>query len=174
MTALPTAFTVGKLRAASLQQLYTVVSELKSPYRAQLRQTVAQTFTTGTGAVFTFDAEDRDSANAHSTSSNTSRYVIPGAGDWCMAGGAGWVANATGVRSTLVRVNGSDVAGGQLLWSASSAFSTKMPIQFMMISLALNDIVEVSGIQTSGGNLNSESSSTTQSTFSIWCLSLTS
>lgn len=171
MTAVPT-FVVGKLRAANLQQLATVVGELKAPHRVQARQIVAQTLTTGTGANITFTAEDVDSANGHSTSSNTDRYVIPATGLLMVAGGVGFAVSAAGVRLVLWRINGVDVNGSETLWSASSAFATGFLAKTMFINVVANDILTLVAVQTTGGNLDTDVGAATQSTMTAWMLSM--
>jgi hypothetical protein len=152
---------------ATVSALSATVSALTNPARAQLRQTSAQTLGSGTGAVCTYNAEDKDSANGHSIVTNTSRYTCQVAGDYFIQPAAGFAANVTGVRAVNLRVNGSDVAGSQNLWSASSGFATSMPGRGVLITLAVNDFVEALLIQNSGGNLNTDVGTTTQSTMTV-------
>lgn len=119
----------------------------------QGRQTSAQTLTTGTFTAITFDAEDVDSANGHSTSSNTSRYTAQYAGWYFQSGGMTYAANATGRRINRTLVNGSSVISGSLSGIAGNASLIGYALRGTKIFLNVNDYVETFGFQDSGGNL---------------------
>lgn len=138
-----------------------------SPPIAQLQQIVAQTLTNGVGGDITFTSEDWDSSNAHSTVTNTARFTCVYPGKYEFAGGVGFASNATGVRSTLWRKNGSDIAGAQLLWSASSAFASSFPARVIQVSMIAGDYVTMAAIQTSGGNLDTDVSSAVRPSMTV-------
>lgn len=119
------------------------------------RQTVAQTLTTGVATVITFDVEDVDSAGGHSTVSNTGRYTAVYPGWYSTGGGIAYAANATGVRTTGWRINGTAIPSGFTLYAAGMATnSLQEGTRPGMVFLNVNDYLELIGTQTSGGNLN--------------------
>lgn len=131
------------------------IDRLMNPPRASLRQTVGQSI--GTGGSFTaltFTTEDYDTVNGHSTSSNTSRYTCQVAGLYQLAGKHAWPANSSGQRACQWYVNGAAVAGSQTSWPAVSG---TIPVQFlavpMLVTLAVNDYVELTVFQDSGGSV---------------------
>lgn len=154
MTAVPSplsftfrlATTSGNLQSG----VHDVFTFLLAPPMAELRQTVSQNFTTSTAAAVTFDTEDIDSANGHSTSSNTSRYTAVYAGWYLCSGGISFDTNATGRRFAWWRVNGVDLAGSDVGIPAG-ANNVTVPARTKHIFLAVNDFVELVGWQDSGG-----------------------
>jgi hypothetical protein len=77
---------------------------------AQMRQTVAQTFTNSTAAAVTFTTEDVDRDNGHSNSVNTSRYTAQTAGWYRISGATSFASNTTGVRAAYWYLNGSQLS----------------------------------------------------------------
>jgi hypothetical protein len=122
------------------------------PPLAMLRQTAAQTLTTGTYTAVLFDTEDFDSHNGHSTVSNTSRYTAVTAGVYEVSGGCAFAANATGRRLARVAANGT-VIGGSLSGIPANASVVGYPVRTTLVRLAVGDYVELQALQESGGNL---------------------
>lgn len=139
--------------------------------RAELRQTVFQTLTTGVTAAVTFDVEDVDAdpsgAGGHSTSANTSRYTAVYAGWYLCGGGVGFAANVTGQRAAVWAVNGTLLNGAQIMEQATSASNNKVPARTKLILLNVGDYVELHALQTSGGNLNTDVTASGQSSMSV-------
>lgn len=107
----------------------------------------------------TFNSERFDVGSCHSTSSNTSRLTVPsgGGGVYEIGGCVQYAANATGVRSTSVYLNGTTpIAVNSLPSVAAVAFAHQVSC-FYRLSAA--DYVELCIYQTSGGNLNIEAAS---------------
>lgn len=144
----------GYPRGSDLEELLDRVQFLSDPPRAQLRQTVAQSLTSGAFAAITFGAEDFDNYSGHSTSTNTSRYTAQIAGIYQLAGKAAWAGNATGRRATKWQKNGVDITASQVAIIATSASDVEHPATTMMVSLAVGDYVELHAFQDSGGALN--------------------
>lgn len=141
-----------------------------NPPHAELRQTVAQTLTTGVTAAVTFDVEDVDepaAAGGHSTSSNTSRYTAQYAGWYLVGGGVGFAANATGQRAAVWAVNGALLNGSQVMEQATSASNNKVGARTKLVYLNVGDYVELHAQQTSGGNLNTAVTASEQSSMSV-------
>lgn len=131
-----------------------VLNWLLAPAICKVRQTAAQTLTTGVAAAIVMDAEDVDSTGMHSTVTNPSRLTAVYPGQYMHGGGISYAINATGVRTTGWRVNGVAVADGATLRPAFASFSAQMPARTIMSYLNVGDYVELWGTQTSGGNLN--------------------
>lgn len=127
---------------------------LTAPPRARLRQTSAQSIPNNTYTSLTFNAEDYDSHNAHSTSSNTSRYVAQVAGYYQVSGKVAWAGNTTGRRASAWAVNGTQINGTEVAIAATSAAAIEHPAVTVDVLLAVNDFVELQAFQESGGALN--------------------
>lgn len=132
-----------------------------NPPRAELRQNVAQTLTTGVGAMLTWDIEDLDTdvdaIGGHDTAVNPSRYTVRYAGWYQVSGVASFVANSTGRRITYIAVNGSIVNGTEMIFPASATGSSHAATRTKHIYLNVGDYVEIQATQDSGGNLATSS-----------------
>lgn len=123
---------------------------------AVLRQTVAQSIPSNANQALLFDSEFIDTANGHSTTTNTSRWTCP-------AGEAGWywvkgqyaaASNSTGDRMCQLITNSTTVFA-----KASSVALGSHPTYLNcsdLIYLAVGDFVETSVYQNSGGSLNTD------------------
>jgi hypothetical protein len=158
----PPTITGGVLTSSQLNQYRDAINFTDNPPRAELRQIVAQTFTTAVAAAFTFTAFDVDQdylgGAGHSISVNTSRYTANYAG-WYQASGAGSFANnTTGTRIMTTRVNGTVLSGSRLIIPAASSGANAMmvPVRTKHVYLNVGDYVEIWGLQDSGSNLNSD------------------
>lgn len=126
-----------------------------------LRQTVAQSLTSGTATDINFDTEGDtghadDYDNGHSTVTNTNRYTAQTAGWYYVAGQVGFVGNATGLRFVQLSVNGTTVQPGSEAGFATvpNAGNIVITTPLRPVYLAVNDYVTLQGIQASGGALN--------------------
>jgi hypothetical protein len=121
---------------------------------ARLRQTVAQTIPTGVWTAVTFDVEDDDYDNGHSTSSNTDQYVAGETAKHIVAGGCGFAGNVTGRRGVRYTVGGTAVNGSEAYIPASAA-ATGVCVagRCMIIPLNAGDILRLETFQETGGNL---------------------
>jgi hypothetical protein len=120
---------------------------------ANLRQGVAQSIPNNALTPLLLDTEYLDTANGHSTTTNTSRWTCP-------AGKAGWywvkgayvaVPNGTGDRSGCLLQNGNTRYG-----QTSTVPSAIRPTSLIFVDLmffAAGDYVETCGYQSSGGAL---------------------
>ena len=138
------------------------LSFLLAPPIFRGRQTSSQTLTTGVVAAITLDAEDVDSANGHSTSSNTSRYTSQYAGWYDVSGGVGFASNATSYRAVDLRVNGTGVHATQSNLMGLTSSVSNVSLSDELIFLNVNDYVEMFALQNSGGNLGTAVTTTTQ------------
>lgn len=122
---------------------------------AKLRQATLQTLTNGTFAAVTFDAEDADNYNGHTTGGSNDRYTVPLAGYYLISGSVSFAANVTGPRAVEVTVNGTALAGSDNNANAVTGGNvTRMSARPLVALLAVNDIVRLSAFQGSGGNLD--------------------
>lgn len=126
------------------------------PY-AVIRQTVAQALTSGASAAVLFDAEDIDTNNGHSTTSNTSRWTCPtGKSGWFSATySAGFVSNATGDRRAWMSITGGSTQYGESIASAAGAHQTFLSGADRFF-LNAGDYVQLNLVQYSGGSLNTD------------------
>lgn len=120
---------------------------------ALLRQTAAQAITTATYTSVLFDTEDLDRDAGHSTVTNTSRYTAQTAGWYWVAGIGTLVADASAVRNIRLAVNGTTLPASQVtaLGTASTAFGGAVA---RLVSLSVNDYVELQVQHNKGSNLN--------------------
>lgn len=123
--------------------------------RARLRRSTNQSIADdGSPHAITFDTEQVDVGNTHSTSANTSRLVIPTAG-FVIVGFAGeFDPNAAGFRQLDLRVNGSSSTIAQDRDETPSSIHTCRLANTTGYQAAANDYFEVYATQTSGGALN--------------------
>lgn len=176
MASLPVPPTVapGITSTSTLNQIRDAVRFLQQPPIARLRQTVAQTLTTGTITAITFGVEDVDTdidgIGGHDTSSNTSRFTARYAGWYGVAARVAYAAGATGDRMVSIAVDGIEYAAARFLIAAS--VSRMLPRTFATVYLGVGDFVETYGYHTQGSNLNTEvAASVEQSAMDIWWLS---
>lgn len=141
-----------------LQTLATNINDdvvnLAAPPLAVLRQTTGQTIANNVFAAITLTTEDIDTANGHSTSSNTSRYTAQRAGYYQVSGRVSFVTSATAQRTGKLTKNGADIASSGNNIQAMSGGQTMCPVLPVIVQLAVGDYVELWGNQNSGGNLD--------------------
>ena len=174
MGTIPVAptFTAGeKLTSAKMNLMSAVQAFWSSPPRcsayAATATSVANSGTTPT--VIALDAELYDVANnynggsdaaAHDNVTNNSRVYIRTTGKYEISGQVAFSNNATGIRSAYVYSNaaGNPASGTQLFattqGAVSGGFNTGLPIPTFEVPLVAGDYIELFGLQTSGGPLN--------------------
>ncbi|MDT0435599.1 MULTISPECIES: hypothetical protein [Streptomyces] len=121
--------------------------------------TVAQALSNDTWTPLTLDSEFFDSDNGHSTTTNTSRFVVPVAGTWDVTGSVGFAANGTANRAVRITVNGAAVTGSFVKTSSATAAGSCGLVTVCQVVCAVNDYIEVQGNQNSGGALNTNAGS---------------
>jgi hypothetical protein len=134
---------------------------------AYLRQTAAQTLTTATNTLLTFDTEDIDRDNGHSTTTNTSRYTAQTAGWYFITGAASFVGNATGTRVARFLINGTALNAGGNITSATLNTNTCVAPISNFVYLNVGDYLEIQVQQSSGANLNTYVTAPYQSFMSV-------
>lgn len=127
-------------------------------FGARAYHSTTQTFTTSVAAAFSLDSERFDSNTFHDTVTNNSRLTVPASsgGYYVCGGGIQWVANTTGQRVVVIRLNGTTnlVVERRNATTGSTAFATLTTLY----QFAAADYIEMVGTQNSGGNLNSKNS----------------
>jgi len=140
---------------------------------ASLRQTSAQSIANSTTTDITWNIEDIDRDNGHSTSSNTERYTAQTAGWYWCVGSIFWAGNATGNRVTNLAKNGTAFNVGKVRNS-----STLNSNDFSQTSSALiymngtTDYITLQGAQSSGGALSTIVAAGSQSSLIVVWVSL--
>ncbi|MCX5285699.1 hypothetical protein [Streptomyces sp. NBC_00198] len=122
-------------------------------------QTSVQSLSDNTWTPLTLDTEAFDSDNGHSTSSNTSRYVVQVAGTYNILGHAAFTANATGNRAARINVNGTAIPGSFVKGLAATASHSSGVSTSAQAVCAVGDYIEVYGLHTAGTALNTAAGS---------------
>ena len=113
------------------------------------QNTTAQSLTNNTGAPIQWDTLNADSDQAYS---NTTRFTCPVTGWYSIAGTAVFAANATGVRTAQIAVNGALVPFGLGQVPAASGVRTAVSAE-VIYHLSAGDYVELYATQSSGAAL---------------------
>jgi hypothetical protein len=131
-----------------------VVDYFLSPSYCDVYATTSQTFGNGTATGVNMDSENSDPDGLHSTSTNTSRVTIKKPGLYLITGFMTFKPGA-GYREVDIQKNGV-VSGSTLV--AGGANTNNDYISCSVVTeapLAAGDYVELTGYQTTGGNLDS-------------------
>jgi hypothetical protein len=108
--------------------------------------------TSGLRQWLTFDSENYDEGDFHSSTTNTGRLTAPVPGLYLIGASVEFASNATGYRELDLRVNGSTFIAADRAPAASGGAHI-MSVQ-RVYRLDADDYVEVGVIQVSGGALN--------------------
>ncbi len=159
MPAVPTPPTVtdGVVPSSLWNQYRDAIKFSQSPPRFELRQTAAQTLTTGVETAINMDTEeidtDVDGTGGH-TGGSPSLWICRYPGVYLLDGKVAFLANATGLRIAWLQVNGSDVVGTGNTASGTASFDLPLLTKSKKVALEEGDQVRLMALQTSGGNLN--------------------
>lgn len=168
----PHQFAVGEqATSTNINTYYSGIQFLENPPVCQLYQATFQTIGTGSPTAITFDGSVTDTYNGHSNVTNNSRYTFQVAGTYLLAGSSAWSGNATGVRGSEFVINGTTtVPGSQIILAAipSAGNNTNVPATTCLVKVNVNDYVELYGVQTSGGNLATQTGSGNASTMMVY------
>jgi hypothetical protein len=130
-----------------------VLDFLLNPPAAQVRRTTAQSIPNGTPTLITFDTEDVDTDGLHTASG--SKLTIATPGTYLVSASIPYDVNVTGYREARITKNTvSFVPGTRAMIAAAPTVSTVVHITALEIPLIAGDFLELSGVQTSGGALN--------------------
>jgi hypothetical protein len=167
----PPTFEIGASDTTALNLLRDSIRFLQAPPVAELRQTAAQTFTTGVTTAVQFNAEDVDSdidaIGGHDNVTNNTRYTARYPGWYVVSGAVVFAANVTGDRFAWFMVNGSDVNGSLGFVAGDATGTASTPARTKHVFLNVGDYVELVGFQNSGGNLLTSGTGREQSSMSV-------
>ena len=124
------------------------------PYAQASRSTALSIATSPTWTKVTLpDAEDRDTHNFHSTSTNSSRFTIPTGlgGLYVVNAFAEFASDTTGSRAMRITKNGTTSRDLLLLGASTTAWRASAAQRWI---LAANDYIELEVWQSTGANLN--------------------
>lgn len=125
----------------------------------------SQSIANSTETALSLDSEYYDYGNLHDTTTNNSRLTAQVAGVYHITGSLQYAVNGTGIRVAYIRLNGTTDIAAQTSPS-SSASSIGVTVDTIYY-LNANDYVELTAYQTSGGNLNVNSSGNYTPEFSM-------
>jgi hypothetical protein len=120
-------------------------------------QTVAQSIPNNVWTPLTFSAERIDTDNGHSTSANTSRWVVPTgwAGYYSLSGIVFFATGTTGVRCAALAKNGTRIPGSSTRTSpCADGFGNGVTTGSMVEQLAVGDYVELIALHNQGSAVN--------------------
>lgn len=115
-----------------------------------------QAIATGTFTAVTFDSDEWDVGNCHSTTANPTRFTVPhgGAGVYLLSAVISFMTSAVGQRIIKVTKNGQEIRGnGYIMTSTGGVYVTGMSFS-LVTPLNDGDYLEVIAYQDTGGNLN--------------------
>jgi hypothetical protein len=123
-----------------------------------------------TFTAITFNLENFDTNTYHDNSTNTSRITIPAgkAGYYSVSTTTSFAANSTGQRQVVLYKNGSLFASLSTLQATTSGADFRM-LSTYVISLAVNDYIELFAYQASGAGLDIAGGQT-ETTFSAFLI----
>jgi hypothetical protein len=127
--------------------------------KARVFHNAAQSIPNDTVTALAFNSEVYDTDTIHDTVTNNSRLTCKTAGTYSIVASVSYAANTTGYRGTAIRLNGTiDLAQDRRNTISTASRSTWLTLS-IQADLAVNDYVEVTVRQTSGGALDIEAAS---------------
>lgn len=106
----------------------------------------------GSWLAVTFDSERWDKEGNHEGVTNPSRITIVTGGLYVITGHASFAANATGMRSIAIRLNGTTYIAMQHIPSVGASLTSVLSVH-TIYALAEDDYIELMAYQDSGGTL---------------------
>lgn len=183
MGTIPTisTFTAGAvLTAAQLNGIKSAIDFWALTPRCYAYATGTITLTTATYTVVPLGAEVFDivqsgDSPSHDNTTNNSRIYARTSGKYQISGQVTYAANATGARYIVIKKNAAGAIGsGTDLYSkatAAASTSTSVDAATIEVDLTAGDYIEMFGYQSSGGNLNVNTSSGAADSFLRMALS---
>ena len=120
---------------------------------ARVYHNANQSIPDATNTALAFNSERADTNTIHDTVTNNSRLTCQTAGVYSITASVEFAANATGIRSVGLRLNGTTFLSLQRSPSAGASVTALLSVA-TMYALAATDYVEVIVSQDSGGALN--------------------
>lgn len=158
----PTTRSTGDLITAAEwnTDLVDNIQFLANPPHCAVRHSSNQSHTTnGAWQAVVFNTEDEDTANLHSTSSNTSRITIPAGlgGLYAVSACIEFAGSAAGLRALGLRKNGTGGSGPNIKGrgqQGNPGTNSSWCWLATTVKLAAGDWIEAVAFQNSGGALN--------------------
>jgi len=119
--------------------------------KCKAARSTAQTISTSTDTRIAFTSEYYDTNTMHDNSTNNTRITIKKAGYYVVSSYVVYAANATGIRSTQIWINGGSSSINTNNAVSAGGHQVGLTDQFL---LAVNDYVECNVYHSSGGNLD--------------------
>lgn len=145
--------TVSAARMNNLEQGVTDAHQMPS---ARVFNSATISVANNTETFLTFNSERWDTDTIHDTSSNTSRLTCKSAGKYFISGNVEW-ASSPGIPLIRIKYNGSTIIAAHQVALSTGDYRIQQ-IQTVW-DMAVNDYVELTVIQNSGGALSINSSS---------------
>jgi hypothetical protein len=134
------------LTAAQLNTyLSAAVTFIIAPPLCVMRQTVTQALTSTIYAPITFDTEDIDRDNGHSTTTNPSRYTAQTQGWYAADGCVSFISGSASARGAKWTVNGADIGAAQFFIVLGGASTSQINPPSRKIFLNVGDYLEMQG-----------------------------
>lgn len=155
----PPAWDTPHLTSVEFNKISSVLSflSLRSGGFCELTQTQPQEILENTDHPVIFQNEEVDRDGGHADLENISRYYVKTAGRYMLSGFVAFSANATGFRASKLMVNGGTSSERTLTTTLrptqTGGIEVFIPVGFRIVSLAVNDYVELRARQNSGGTL---------------------
>lgn len=133
------------------------------------RQTVAQSIVNGGGgSTVTYDTEDFDNDNMHSTVTNTDRVTPVTVGRYQTSGKVGFATAAGTLRAAELFKNGVLINGGSNIMAPQTVTTHRQPTHTMtQLANGTTDFFQINAFQNSGAAINTAVAGGEQSTFSV-------
>lgn len=162
MPALPTlpTFVNGPSDASQLLQLVAAINFLYHPPVAKINQSTAQSINNATSTAVQFNNPtdildtDVDGTGGHDPVTNNTRFTARYPLWMWVAGSVTFAANATGIRTCWLAINGIDVDSSAESSPGTASDVLSISTRPTKIYLAQGDYVELMAYQTSGGALS--------------------
>lgn len=154
-------YATGEVLTAANMDAYS-----NNSFYTQLRQTVAQSITSGAATALTFTTEDADTDSNHDNVTNNTRWTCVTAGWYELTGGFSFAGDTSGQRYGQWFKNGATINGSGVR-GPGSANATTIPMRTMLANLAVSDYIELVVHQNTAGALLTLATTDMQSTMTV-------
>lgn len=161
----PATWTAGEVPTAAKMNtnIRDTANYLLNPPTCQVQIPAAQTLTTGTVTILTATTTVWDTDSMASAADNGIK--IKTAGLYLLTGYVAYASNATGYRGALIYGNSTILASDYR--TPVSGVPTPYTVS-VLARLAVNDVITLRGLQTSGGNLDATTTNGAGRLSAVW------
>lgn len=148
----------GSTVEGHLAGIDTAIGGISIPTQASCRvlRSTTQSISDSTVTTVNWNSEDFDTDSMHDNSTNNTRITAKTAGKYVIVVAVVFAANDTGIRQIILNKNGS--LHQQQIFANNASGEDQLSMS-SVVSLAVNDYVEVDVYQASGGALNVQTTS---------------